>query len=46
MKKLYNAPRTESLELMAQMIMQSSPVGPDVDNNGVPGSADVIDWGN
>lgn len=46
MKKLYNAPRTESLELMAQMIMQSSPVGPDVSIDGVPGSADVIDWGN
>jgi hypothetical protein len=29
MKKLYNAPRTESQELMAQMmIMQGSPVEP------------------
>lgn len=46
MKKLYNAPRTESLELMAQMIMQSSPVGPDVSTDGVPSSGDEIGWGN
>jgi hypothetical protein len=47
MKKLYNAPRTESQEVMAQMIMQTaSPAIPDVSNTGVPGSGDEINWGN
>lgn len=44
MKKLYNAPRTESLELMAQMIMQSSPVGPT--ETGAPISDEQTNWGN
>lgn len=46
MKKIYNAPMTESQEVMAQMIMQTaSPAGgPTTDQT--PISDDPIDWGN
>ena len=46
MKKIYNAPMTESQEVMAQMIMQTASAagGPTTDQTTI--SDDPIDWGN